>query len=65
MLAAAFQRGGQRQQLRLGHAVCGQQVGHFWLAAGDGAGLIQRYDAGAPGFFQRRSGLEQDAVLCA
>ena len=65
VLAATLQRGGQREQLGLGHVRSGQKVGDSGLAAGDGAGLVQRYDAGAPGFFQRRSGLEQDAVLRA
>ena len=63
VLAAALQRGGQREQLGLSHARSGQKVGDGRFAAGDCAGLVQRYDAGASGFFQRRSGLEQDAVL--
>ena len=63
MLAAALQRGGQREQLGFGHVRSGQKVGDSGLAAGDSAGLVQRYDAGTASFFQRRSGLEQDAVL--
>ena len=64
VLAAALQRSCQREQLGLGHAFSGQKVGDGRLAAGDGAGLVQRHDAGAPGLLQRRSGLEQDAVFC-
>ena len=63
MLAATLQRGSQREQLGLGHAHSGQKVGDGRFAAGDSAGLVQRHDAGTPGFFQCRSGLEQDAVL--
>ena len=49
VLAAALQRSCQREQLGLGHAFSGQKVGDGRLAAGDGAGLVQRHDAGAPG----------------
>ena len=63
VLAAALQRGSQREQLGFGHVRSGQKVGDSGLAAGDSAGLVQRYDAGTASFFQRRSGLEQDAVL--
>ena len=63
VLAAALQRGRQREQLGLGHARSGQKVGDGRFAAGDGAGLVQRHDAGTPGLLQRRSGLEQNAVL--
>ena len=49
VLTAALQRGCQREQLGLGHAHSGQKVGDGRLAAGDGAGLVQRHDAGAPG----------------
>ena len=51
VLTAALQRGCQREQLGLGHAHSGQKVGDGRLAAGDSAGLVQRHDAGAPGFF--------------
>ena len=64
VLAAALQRGSQCEQLGLGHASSGQKVGDGRLAAGDGAGLIQRHNAGAPGLLQRSSSLEQDTVLC-
>ena len=49
VLAATLQRGCQREQFGLGHAFSGQKVGDGRLAAGDGAGLVQRHDAGAPG----------------
>ena len=65
MLAFAFQRGGQGQQFGLSHAVGGQDVGDLRLAAGDGAGLVQRHDLGAAGSFQRSGSLEQDAVFGA
>ena len=52
VLAAAFQRCGQRQQLRLGDALSGQQVGDAGCALGDGAGLVQRHDLGAACGFQ-------------
>ena len=51
VLAATLQRGSQREQFGLGHAFSGQKVGDGRLTAGDGAGLVQRYDAGTPGFF--------------
>ena len=65
MLAVALQRGSQCEQLGLSYTGGRQQVGDGRFAAGDSAGLVQRYDAGTASFFQRRSGLEQDAVLCA
>ena len=65
MLAAAFQRCGQRQKLRLGDALSGQQVGDAGCALGDGAGLVQRHDLGAACGFQRGGSLEEDAVFCA
>ena len=64
MLAAAFQRGGQRQQLRLGDALGRQQVGDAGCALGDGAGLVQRHDLGAACGFQRGGSLEEEAVFC-
>ena len=64
VLALALQCGGKGEQLRLGNALGGQNVGHFWFTAGDGAGLVQRHDLGAACSFQRSGGLEQDAVLC-
>ena len=51
VLAATLQRGCQREQFGLGHAFSGQKVCDGRLAAGDGAGLVQCHDAGAPGFF--------------
>ena len=63
MFAPALQCGGKGQQLGLGNALGGQDVGDLRLAAGDGAGLIQRNDLGAASSFQRSGGLEQDAVL--
>ena len=63
MLAPALQRGGKSQQLRLAHALGGQDVGDLGFAAGDGAGLVQRHDLGAACGFQRSGRLEQDAVL--
>ena len=63
VLTATLQRGSQREQLGLGHVRSGQKVGDGRFAAGDSAGLVQRYDTGTASFFQRRSGLEQDAVL--
>ena len=47
MLAAAFQRCGQRQKLRLGDTLSRQQVCDAGCALGDGAGLVQRHDLGA------------------
>ena len=55
--------GGQRQQLALGHALRGEDVGDLGLTAGDGAGLIQRHDLGTASSFQRSGRLEEDAVL--
>ena len=65
MLAAAFQRCGQRQKLRLRDARGGQQVSDPGRTLGDGAGLVQRHDLSAACGFQRGGGLEEDAVLCA
>ena len=63
MLALALQCGGKGEQLRLGNALGGQNVGHFWFTAGDGAGLVQRHDLGAACSFQRSGGLEQDTIF--
>ena len=65
MFAVALQRGGEREQLALGHAVCRKQLRHARLALSDGAGLVERDYLGAPRGFKRGGGLEQDAVLCA
>ena len=63
VFALAFQCGGKGEQLGLGNALSGQNVGDLGLTAGDGAGLIQRHDLGAACSFQRSGGLEQDAVF--
>ena len=62
VLTLLLQRGRQRQQLALGNALRRQDVSDPGLAAGDGAGLVQRHDLGAACGFQRGGGLEQDAV---
>ena len=63
MLALLLQRGGQRQQLALGHALRGEDVGDLGLTAGDGASLIQRHDLGTASSLQRSGRFEEDAVL--
>ena len=51
-----LQGSGKAHQYLLRHTVCGQDIRHARLAAGDGAGFIQGNDLGFTGLLQRNRG---------
>ena len=65
MLAFLFQRKRSGQQFLFADAGSGQNVGDLRRALRDGAGLVQRHDAGLAGLLQRYCRFEQDAVFRA
>ena len=65
MLAFAFQSRRQRQQCMGVYALRRDHIRHPGLAAGDGAGLIQRHDLHPAHLLQRGSRFEQDPVFRA
>ena len=60
-----LQGSGKAHQYLLRHTVCGQDIRHARLAAGDGASFIQGNDLGFTCLLQRNRGFEENAVFSA
>ena len=65
MFTLLLQGSGKAHQYLLRHTVCGQDIRHARLAAGDGASFIQGNDLGFTGLLQRNRGFEKNAVFSA
>ena len=65
MFALFFQSIRQRHNIAFGVPVCRNQIGNFGLSGCNGTGFIQRNNGNLSGFFERNSGLKQNAVFCA